>query len=218
MLRGEGLVKRFATGTVAVPGATIAVRPGVRLGLLGPSGCGKSTLAAMLALLVAPDEGQVSVDGQPVTRFGVRAPAALRRRVQLLWQSPVAAADPRMRIRELVTEPARIAREDPAAVLADLAPRVGLSPELLDRFPHEVSAGQLQRACIARALACRPRYLVADEPTAMFDVSTQAGLLRTLADTATEDGLGLVLITHDTALAQHWCDEVVEFGDLVAQV
>lgn len=216
MLCADQLVKTFDRGaTVAVPGVSLALKPGERLGLTGPSGCGKSTLATMLALLLQPDRGTVEVDGEPVTRFATRAPARLRRRVQLLWQSPVAAADPRMRLRRLMTQPAVVVGEDPDVLLPALADRVGLSPELLERFPHEVSAGQLQRACLARALACQPGYLIADEPTAMLDASSQATLLHMLAAAAEADGLGILLITHDIKLARHWCHDVVSFHELV---
>lgn len=215
MLRADQLVKTFDRGaTVAVPGVSLALGPGQRVGLTGPSGCGKSTLAAMLSLLLAPDHGTVEVGDEKVTRFGIRAPAQLRRRVQLLWQSPVAAADPRMRLRALITEPATVTGADPDTLLPTLAERVGLPDELLDRLPHEVSAGQLQRACIARALACQPQYLIADEPTAMLDASSQAAILHVLAEAGEADRLGILLITHDTELARHWCHDVVSFDEL----
>ena len=107
-------------------------------------------------------------------------------------------------------------RPDPSARAAALerwVPRVGLTGELLDRFPHEVSDGQLQRACLARALVVEPRYLVCDEPTSMLDVSTQAALLGSIADVQRETGLGVLLITHDRALASHWCQGVIELEE-----
>lgn len=218
MLRADAVGKRFRTpGGVltALDGVSLAVAPGSRLGLAGRSGSGKSTLARVLALLAALDEGTVRVDGEEVRRYGLRAPRELRRRVQLVWQSPRTAADPRVRLRDLVLEPLLTGggeRPDPCAQAAALerwVPRVGLTGELLDRFPHEVSDGQLQRACLARALVVEPRYLVCDEPTSMLDVSTQAALLRTIADVQRETGLGVLLITHDLALARHWCQCVI---------
>lgn len=215
MLRADGLVKTFDRGRVRpVDRVSITIPRGRRLGLTGPSGCGKSTLATMLALLLEPDEGTVRVDGRRVDRFGIRAPAALRRSVQLLWQSPVAAADPRMRLRDLIAEPSVV---DPTAggpLVDELAHRVGLSTTLFDRFPHEVSGGQLQRACIARALACRPGFLIADEPTSMLDASSQATVLHALAAAQESEGMGILLITHDTVLARHFCDEVLAYADL----
>jgi peptide/nickel transport system ATP-binding protein len=218
MLLADTVAKRFRTPAgvlVALDGVSLAVAPGSRLGLAGRSGSGKSTLARVLALLLAPDEGVVRVDGEEVRRYGLRAPQELRRRVQLVWQSPRTAADPRVRLRDLVLEPLLTGageRPDPSARAAALerwAPRVGLTGELLDRFPHEVSDGQLQRACLARALVVEPRYLVCDEPTSMLDVSTQAALLRAIADVQRETGLGVLLITHDLALARHWCQGVI---------
>lgn len=215
MLRAERLVKRFdGADAAAVDRVSVTLDPGTRLGVTGPSGCGKSTLAAMLALLLAPDDGTVEVDGEVVRRFGLRAPRALRRRTQLLWQSPREAADPRMRLGSLIGEPAVLADGAAEETTRRLAPLVGLSPDLLDRFPHEVSEGELQRACIARALACEPAYLIADEPTSMLDVSSQAALLHVLADAQQASGLAILLITHDTNLARHWCTDVVAFDDL----
>ncbi len=217
MLVAERLVKRFGSGVTAVTalgGVDLVLRPGQRLGLTGPSGCGKSTLAACLSLLLPPDAGTVAVDGYQVTRFALGAPRHIRRSVQLLWQSPRAAADPRQSLRSLVGEPAQLVGQPAAAMVARWVPVVGLAAELLDRYPHEVSEGQLQRAMIARCLSCEPRYLVADEPTSMLDVSSQALVFQALSAAQEENGFGVLLITHDVALAEHWCDEVVPFSDL----
>lgn len=216
MLRAEQVVKAFTRpATVAVPGASLTLYPGQKLGLTGPSGCGKSTLAAMLALLLEPDAGVIDMDGQQMEQFGIRAPVEYRRQIQLLWQSPVAASDPRMRLRDIIAEARTVPGTLPQQQYPRLLERVGLSAKLLDRFPNEVSAGQLQRACVARALACNPAYLVADEPTSMLDASSQAGILRTLDEASRDSGVGIVLITHDTKLAHYWCDDVVEFDDIV---
>lgn len=217
MLRAEGLTKRFRTaGRTVTPldGVDLTLRPGARVGLTGPSGCGKSTLARCLSLLLAPDDGSMTVDDRPVERFGVRAPRELRRQVQLLWQSPRGAADPRQRLRTLVGEPATLFGGSAQEAVARWAPVVGLTEELLDRHPHEVSEGQLQRAMIARCLACEPRYVIADEPTSMLDVSSQAAVLDAISTAALETGLGVLLITHNTVLAEYWCEEVRSFADL----
>lgn len=219
MLVAEGIGKRFKTRTGAIDAledVSIAVEPGARVGLAGRSGSGKSTLARILALLLSPDAGTVRVDDEPVRAYGLRAPRGLRRRVQLVWQSPRLAADPRMRVRDVILEPVRpngrrsSGASDRTALLERWLEPLGLTPELLDRFPHEVSDGQLQRACLARALIVEPRYLVCDEPTSMLDVSTQAALLEAVARVQEETDLGVLLITHDGALARHWCQRVVD--------
>ncbi|QBI19937.1 ABC transporter ATP-binding protein [Egibacter rhizosphaerae] len=219
MLTAEAITCRYGRGPGAVTAlsdVSLRLEPGMRLGLTGPSGSGKSTLARVLALLYAPDVGCVIVDGVPVPRAGTAAPRWLRRRVQLLWQSPRAATDPRATLRHVVGEPAALVGDDPAPVVEHWAPRVGLSAELLGRHPHEVSDGQLQRACLARALACEPGYLVADEATAMLDVSTQAALLEVIAQVQDDHGMGVLLLTHDRAVARHWCGEVVPIDELTS--
>ncbi|MGH3567206.1 MAG: ATP-binding cassette domain-containing protein, partial [Pseudonocardia sp.] len=184
--------------------------------LCGPSGSGKSTLARILALLERPDAGEVVLDGEPVRDTGLALARERRLRVALLWQSPRLAADPRLGVGRLVEEPLRSGgrrhRPTPAelgARVKDVCERVGLGPELLERFPHEVSEGQLQRACLARALITEPSYLICDELTSMLDVSTQAALLEVIVDDLRDRDTGVLLITHDRVLAHHWCDRIV---------
>ena len=162
----------------------------------------------------------MTVDGDRVRVWGVRCSRELRHRVQLIFQAPRIAVDPRLRVGEAILEPlaaSGIAPADTAeriALLESWAARVGLTRDLLERFPHEVSEGQLQRACLARALAVRPRYLVCDELSSMLDVSTQAALLETIAAIQDERELGVLLITHDRVLADTWCDEVADIREL----
>jgi len=204
---------------------SLDVRPGERVALCGPSGSGKSTLGRILALLDPPDEGEVVLDGEPVRATGLRLPRTVRQQVALLWQSPRTAADPRLALAALVTEPLRSGgrrhRPPPAAIEAALAARcaqVGLAEELWGRYPHEVSEGQLQRACLARTLIARPAYLICDEPTSMLDVSTQAALLEIIAAEQRDRAMGVLLITHDRTLASHWCDRSVELAGVASQV
>jgi peptide/nickel transport system ATP-binding protein len=194
---------------VAVDDVSVSLAPGSRVGLVGPSGSGKSTLGRVLALLLEPDRGGVTIDGSRAAAFGVGAPRELRHRVQLVFQSPRLAVDPRLRLEDAILEP--LAASGRAVELEDWPARVGLTADLLRRFPHEVSEGQLQRACLARALIVRPRYLICDELSSMLDVSTQAALLETIAGV---DGLGVLLITHDRVLADTWCERVVEIREL----
>ncbi|MFF3853876.1 ABC transporter ATP-binding protein [Micromonospora sp. NPDC002575] len=189
------------------------VAPGETVGLRGPSGSGKSTLARVLALLHAPDSGRVTLDGRPVASVRHRLPAALRTRVAILFQSPRAATDPRLSLADLIAEPLRATgtpRDQTAARTAELADLVGLTPDLLARRPHAVSDGQLQRACLARALVHRPDYLLCDEATAMLDASTQAHVAAVITDYQRHHNAGVLLITHDPALITRWATRVVD--------
>ncbi|WP_049578347.1 ABC transporter ATP-binding protein [Nocardiopsis sp. SBT366] len=202
-------------GRVVLRGASLAVAPGRVLGLTGPSGSGKSSLARILTGLRPPDEGTVLVDDRSLsTRRG-----RMDGRLGLLHQSPGAATDPRMPLRRIIAEPfSARGRSGPRGVeaadsAADLARRVGLTPDLLDRYPDQVSAGQLQRACVARALAAAPAYLVCDEPTAMLDAASTATIAHLLSELAAE-GVGVLAISHDHALLDAWAHEVVDIGEL----
>lgn len=225
MLQAERIGKSYhASGArvAAIDGASLRLARGRRLGLVGPSGSGKSTLAQVMAMLLAPDEGSLTVDGDRIEAWGVRCDCELRHRVQLVFQSPRMAVDPRLRVGDAILEPlvasgllaARAAER--AALLDEWAARVGLTADLLERFPHEVSEGQLQRACLARALVVKPRYLICDELSSMLDVSTQAALLEAIAAIQAEQELGVLLITHDRVLADTWCGEVADIRELSA--
>lgn len=218
-LTAESVTKSYRSpwGTViALDGVSLELGSGSRLGLVGRSGAGKSTLAQILALLLEPDGGTVTVDGTLVRAWGLRSSRALRHRVQLLWQSPRLSVDPRLRIGEAILEPLAASGMLPGRkgerekLLGHSAESAGLTGDLLERYPHEVSEGQLQRACLARALILKPAYLVCDEPGAMLDVSTQAALLEAIHTEQEKRGLGVLLITHDRILAEHWCDGLIE--------
>ncbi|MGW4727227.1 ABC transporter ATP-binding protein [Streptomyces sp. S1] len=196
-------------------GASLTVAPGASVGLLGPSGCGKSTLARVAALLHRPDAGRLVLDGTEVRAWRHRAPRALRTAVGVVFQQPRTAADPRLTLADLVVEPLRATgrRAEAPERLAELAPAVGLTPDLLVRRPHEVSDGQLQRACLARALTLRPRWLICDEMTAMLDASTTAALVAAVESYRAETGAGLLAVGHDRVLLNRWCDRTVEWAD-----
>ncbi|MFF4871930.1 MULTISPECIES: ABC transporter ATP-binding protein [unclassified Streptomyces] len=196
-------------------GASLTVAPGASVGLLGPSGCGKSTLARVAALLHRPDAGRLVLDGTEVRTWRHRAPRALRTAVGVVFQQPRTAADPRLTLADLVVEPLRATgrRAEAPERLAELAPAVGLTPDLLVRRPHEVSDGQLQRACLARALTLRPRWLICDEMTAMLDASTTAALVAAVESYRAETGAGLLAVGHDRVLLNRWCDRTVEWAD-----
>ena len=196
------------------------VDQGESVGLLGPSGCGKSTLARVAALLLRPESGRVVVDGETVHDWRYRAPRELRTAFGVVFQQPRLSADPRLRLSALISEPLRAvgrADEIPQRV-PDLAETVGLGAGLLGRRPHEVSDGQLQRACLARALVLRPRYLVCDEMTAMLDASTTAALVAVVEDYRSESGAGLLAVGHDRTLLERWCGRTVHWSQLTGDL
>lgn len=198
---------------------SLSVAPGEAVGLLGPSGCGKSTLVRVAALLHRPEAGRVVLDGTEVRGWRHRAPRSQRTAVGVVFQQPRTSADPRLRLRDLVAEPLRATgrRDEAADRVAELAAAVGLTGDLLGRRPHEVSDGQLQRACLARALVLRPRWLICDEMTAMLDASTTAALVAAVEDYRAATGAGLLAVGHDRTLLRRWCHRTVDWADLQPQ-
>jgi peptide/nickel transport system ATP-binding protein len=210
-LAGTAVTARRGGRPVLAP-ADVAVRRGEMVGLTGPSGAGKSTLAALLARLELPDGGRVTLTGAPGLRqAGLSLSPAERRRVAWVSQHPHLAVDPRLPLRRTIELPARLAAPgtDVAALVEQLAERLRLDPALLDRRPHEVSGGELQRACVARALALAPEFLVLDEVTSMLDAATAADILDVVVAEA-EAGAGVLLVSHDVAALQAVCDRVLE--------
>ncbi|GAB1818198.1 ATP-binding cassette domain-containing protein [Herbidospora sp. RD11066] len=200
-MRADGITVAYG-GQRVLCDADLEVAPGVVTGLAGPSGCGKSTLARVIAMMLRPDTGRLTVDGTEVHRWRHRAHRDLRTRVALIFQQPRLAVDPRLTLREITEEPFHATGRP----VEDLTDDVGLTPELLTRRPHEVSDGQLQRACVARALALKPRYVICDEMTTMLDASTQAHLVARLETYRQETGAGILAITHDEELLTRWTD------------
>ncbi|KWT69109.1 ABC-type nickel/oligopeptides specific transport system, ATPase component [Hyphomicrobium sulfonivorans] len=198
----------------AVKNVSVSVRAGETLALVGASGSGKSTLGRILAGALAPDSGRVLVNGTDLTMVQ-RKPLA--RTVQLLFQHPELSFDPQRTLLSSVSEPFllhRLGGRTEARLLAiNLAEQLSLSPSLLERYPHQVSGGQLQRAALARALAINPRVIVLDEPTSLLDASTQQEIVELLAATQRAHRLGYVFITHDLDLAAHVADTIAIMKD-----
>ncbi|RLU92066.1 ABC transporter ATP-binding protein [Streptomyces griseocarneus] len=206
----RALWSRRAEPVAAVRGVSLQVRQGETLGLVGESGSGKSTTARVFAGLQRPTAGSVQFDGQDIGLPAVRK--ALSRDVQLVFQDPYASLNPRRTVEQIVTTPLRVHTDLDAgarrARAAELLLQVGLAEEHLDRYPHEFSGGQRQRIGIARALAPRPRLIIADEPVSALDVSVQAQVLNLLMDLRDELGLSLLFVSHDLAVVRHFCDRV----------
>ncbi|MEN2423497.1 ATP-binding cassette domain-containing protein [Streptomyces rimosus] len=216
MLELRSITAGYDRDRPVVRDVSLSIAPGEAVGLLGPSGCGKSTLARVAALLHRPDAGTVVLDGEPATGYRHRASRAQRTAYGVVFQQPRLSADPRLRLADLITEPLRATgrRTEAPARLAELAPAVGLSTDLLTRRPHEVSDGQLQRACLARALILRPRWLICDEMTAMLDASTTAALVTVVEDYRRASGAGLLAVGHDRVLLERWCGRTVGWDEL----
>jgi ABC-type microcin C transport system duplicated ATPase subunit YejF len=190
------------------------IAPGHSVALVGESGSGKTTAAMCLAGLLRPDSGRVEWQGQDFFALPARGQRGLRARFGLVLQNPLTSFDPRVRIAHSVAEPLAVhcralsSSERTAQALAGLE-RVGLSEALGQRFPHQLSGGQLQRAAIARALVLEPRLLILDEPTSALDVSVQAQVINLLADLQRSLGLSYLFITHNLALVGLLADELV---------
>ncbi len=188
--------------------ATLDIAAGTITGLTGPSGSGKTTLGRVLAGLHTPTRGHVTLDDQPLS-------TRPRGAVAMLYQSPRQAVSPRWTLARVIAEPLHRRRHrNRSSIVRDTAHRVGLTDDLLDRRPHQVSDGQLQRACLARALLQQPRYLICDEMTAMLDPATTAALTAVITD-ATRDGLGVLAISHDHALLDAWADRTATTSEVM---
>ncbi|HEY1793372.1 MAG TPA: oligopeptide/dipeptide ABC transporter ATP-binding protein [Opitutaceae bacterium] len=209
----SGFLLRRQVGAVrAVDGVSLTVREGEVVGLVGESGCGKSTLARTILQLVPLTGGSVELNGRDLGKATPAQMLAARRDLQMIFQDPYASLNPRMTVQSTLSEPLLVhgvcsAAEAPKKV-AELMALVGLAPRFAQKYPHEFSGGQRQRIAIARALALRPKIVVADEPVSALDVSIQAQILNLLADLCRRMNLALVFIAHDLSVVRHISDRV----------
>jgi ABC-type oligopeptide transport system ATPase subunit len=212
-IKGSYLVRRQLGAVHAVDGVSFDVRRGETFGLVGESGCGKSTTARLLMRLLVPTSGSVRFDGREIADLKQSDIKPLRREMQMIFQDPYSSLNPRRTVGTIIGEPFSIHRlhvgkGDRKRAVQDLMDTVGLNPEHYNRYPHEFSGGQRQRIGVARALALKPKLIVADEPVSALDVSIQAQILNLLKDLQIEFGLTYLFIAHDLAVVRAMSDQI----------
>lgn len=217
MLEVSGLKKTYITGTFrkhrinALDNVSFYISKGETFGIVGESGCGKSTLGRCILRLAEPSGGKIIFNGTEISSLDRESLRTFRPGMQMIFQDPDSSLNPRKTIGQSIAEPLKITGTETKLIeekVKGLVSRVGLLPEHIDRFPHQLSGGQNQRAVLARALALEPVFIVADEPTASLDVSVQAQILNLLKELKEEYGLTMLFISHDLELMKHMCDRI----------
>ena len=211
-VRGAGVISRTVGQVQAVDGVSLTLRRGQTLGLVGETGSGKSTLARCIAGLIPVTSGRVVFDGHEISSLSRRAMQPFRREIQMIFQDPYGSLNPRRRVGSIIGDPFAVHKTASGAArkqaVQEMMERVGLNPEHYNRFPAEFSGGQRQRIGLARALALRPKLIIADEPVSALDVSIQAQILNLLADLQQDFGLTYLFIAHDLEVVRHVSDQV----------
>ena len=210
----KGIVFQKQVGAVqAVDGVSFDIVEGETLGLVGESGCGKSTTARLITRLLEPTSGSIVYNGVDIAQANRRTLLPLRREMQMVFQDPYSSLNPRKTVGTIIGEPFEIHgierdKDKRRRLVQNLMEQVGLNPEHYNRLPHEFSGGQRQRIGVARAIALKPKLIVADEPVSALDVSIQAQILNLLRDLQRELGLTIVFIAHDLSVVRHMCDRI----------
>jgi oligopeptide transport system ATP-binding protein len=212
-IKAGGLISRTVGHVQAVDGISLTIGRGQTIGLVGETGCGKSTLARCIAGLIPVTSGTVTFEGKNITNLSRRAMRPYRREIQMIFQDPYGSLNPRRRVGAIIGDPFTIHHtatgNERKRAVQELMERVGLNPEHYNRFPAEFSGGQRQRIGVARALALRPKLIIADEPVSALDVSIQAQVLNLLSDLQDDFGLSYLFIAHDLSVVKHVSDAVV---------
>ncbi len=208
-----GLLNRPIGAVQAVTDVSFELDQGVTLGVIGESGCGKSTLGKTIIGLHRPTRGTVTFDGVEITSLSHRGMMPLRRRMQFIFQDPYSSLNPRMTAGQMLSEVIRfhdiVSPRQRTRYIEELLEIVQMRPDARHRYPHEFSGGQRQRLNIARALAVKPDFIIADEPVSALDVSVQAQILNLLMDLRERFGLTIMFISHDLKVVEHFCDEMI---------
>lgn len=207
-IRTGGLLIGQYTPLKAVDGVSFTLNEGETLGIVGESGCGKSTLGRAILQLIKPTDGQVVFMGSDLTGVGAEIVRQKREEMQIVFQDPLASLNPRMTVGDIIAEPLtvyrpKLSKEERKGLVRDMMAKVGLLPQMINRYPHEFSGGQCQRIGIARAMILKPKMVVCDEPVSALDVSIQAQIVNLLMDLQQEMGLSLLFISHDLSVVRH---------------